>query len=94
MSVCNSIGETRTLSVTISPPLKDDDTITAVLDWDPDNCTLKDIINLMSHIFLEGLNKKITIKSIREGNSITVTCTFPLDQYHLFIIEGRRLCNH
>ena len=87
VSVRQCLGET--LSVTTSPPSLKDETITVVLDWDPDNCTLKDIINVMSRIFPEGLNKKITIKSIREGNSITVTCTFPLDQYHLFITKAR-----
>ena len=54
--VCCCLGET--FPVTTSPLLKYDETIIAVLDKDSDNCTLNYIINLMSHIFPEGLNRK------------------------------------
>ena len=84
--VRHCLGET--FSVTISSPLLKDEIITVVLDWDPDNCTLNDITNLISHIFPEGLSKRISIKVINEG-SICVTCAFPHDQHCLIIAKAQ-----
>ena len=64
-------------SVTIiSPPLKCE-TVTFVLDWDPDDYTLNDIRTLLSAVF-QRLAKRVTVKVVKQGNSITITCTFPL----------------
>ena len=51
------------------------ETATFVLEWNPDETSLADIKNLLSIAF-ERLNKRVKVIVIREGNSITVTCTF------------------
>ena len=55
-----------------SPPLKCE-TATFVLGWEPDQHKLKDITGILS----KTCGKLVKIKFIKEGNSITVTCTFP-----------------
>ena len=55
-----------------SPPLKCE-TATFVLGWEPDQYKLKDITGILS----KTCGKLVKIKFIKEGNSITVTCTFP-----------------
>ena len=55
-----------------NPPLKCE-TATFVLDWEPDQHKLKDIKGILS----KTCGKLVKIKFIKEGNSITVTCTFP-----------------
>ena len=55
-----------------SPPLKRE-TATFVLGWEPDQHKLKDITGILS----KTCGKLVKIKFIKEGNSITVTCTFP-----------------
>ena len=55
-----------------SPPLKCE-TATFVLGWEPDQHKLKDITGILSKM----CGKLVKIKFIKEGNSITVTCTFP-----------------
>ena len=48
-----------------------------VLEWDPDKTSLADIENLLSVAF-ERLNKRVKVIVVGEGNSIIVTCTFPV----------------
>ena len=55
-----------------NPPLKCE-TATFVLDWEPGQHKLKDIKGILS----KTCGKLVKIKFIKEGNSITVTCTFP-----------------
>ena len=55
-----------------SSPLKCE-TATFVLGWEPDQHKLKDIKGILS----KTCGKLVKIKFIKEGNSITVTCTFP-----------------
>ena len=55
-----------------SPPLKCE-VATFVLGWEPDQHKLKDITGILS----KTCGKLVKIKFIKEGNSITVTCTFP-----------------
>ena len=55
-----------------SPSLKCE-TATFVLGWEPDQHKLKDITEILS----KTCGKLVKIKFIKEGNSITVTCTFP-----------------
>ena len=45
-----------------------------VLDWDPTNYTLQDIRDIIA----ESVEENVQIRVIREGNSIIVTCFFPL----------------
>ena len=55
-----------------SPPHKCE-TATFVLGWEPDQHKLKDIKGILS----KTCGKLVKIRFIKEGNSITVTCTFP-----------------
>ena len=48
-----------------------------VLEWDPDKTSLADIENLLSVAF-ERLNKRVKVIVVGKGNSIIVTCTFPV----------------
>ena len=63
--------------VSKNPSLLKCETAKFVLDWDPaDNYTLKDIEDILV-VSLKKLAKKVKIVVIKEGNSITVVCTFP-----------------
>ena len=63
------------LEVSKSSPLKCE-TAKFVLEWDPDQTSLADIKNLLSVAF-ERLKKRVKVIIVNEGNSITVTCSFP-----------------
>ena len=63
--------------VTKIPCLLKCETAKFVLDWDPtDDYTLKDIEDILA-VSLKKLAKRVKIVVIKEGNSITVICTFP-----------------
>ena len=57
-----------------SHPLLKCETAIFVLDWDPTNCTLQDIRDIIA----ESVKENVQIRVIRKGNSIIVTCFFPL----------------
>ena len=59
-------------TVKTSPPLKCE-TATYTLDWEPDEHKLKDITDILS----KSSGKHVKLIRVKEGNSITVTCTFP-----------------
>ena len=59
-----------------------------VLEWDPDKTSLTDIKNLLSVAF-ERLNKRVKVIIVTEGNSIIVTCTFPLSLTTLLIAKAQ-----
>ena len=75
--------------VTATPPSIRFETATFVLDWDPDDYTLNDIRTLLSVVF-ERLAKRVTVKVIKEGNSINVTCTFPLNLLGPLIAKAQK----
>ena len=60
--------------VTRTPSLLRCETAIFVLDWDPTGYTLQDIRDIIA----ESVEDNIQIRVIREGNSIIVTCFFPL----------------
>ena len=62
--------------VTFTPSSLKCETATFVLNWDPGDYMLNDITNLLSEVF-ERLHKWVTVKVVKEGNSIIVMCTFP-----------------
>ena len=68
-SLC--LGES--LKVTTTPPLLQCETIMFVLNWDPRDCTLEDIEEIVS----ESLGRNVEIRYIQRGRSIVVTCFFP-----------------
>ena len=57
-----------------SHPLLKCETANFLLDWDPTNYTLQDIRDIIA----ESVEENVQIRVIREGNSIIVTCFFPL----------------
>ena len=70
-SLC--LGES--FKVTTTPSLLRYETIVFVLNWDPVDCTVKDIEEIIS----ESLGRNVEIRYIQRGRSIVVTCFFPLD---------------
>ena len=61
--------------VTRTPSLLRRETAIFVLDWDPTSCTLQDIQDIIAES-IEG--EGVQIRVIREGQSIIITCFFPL----------------
>ena len=76
-------------SATTTPTPLISETATFVLDWDPDDYTLNDIRTLLSVVF-QRLAKRVTVKVIKEGNSIIVTCTFPLNLLGPLIAKAQK----
>ena len=70
-----------------SSPLKCETAI-FVLEWNPDETSLADIKNLLSITF-ERLNKRVKVIVIKEGNSITVICTFSFNLTALLISKAQ-----
>ena len=56
-----------------------------VLNWDPKDCTLQDIEDILS----ESVEGNVQIRVIREGQSIIVTCFFPLSLTALLITRAQ-----
>ena len=56
-----------------------------VLDWDPKGCTLEDIKDILA----ESVNGNVQIRVIRENQSISVTCFFPLNLTTLLIARAQ-----
>ena len=50
------------------------ETAVFVLNWDPTNYTLQDVQDIIA----ESVEENVQIRVIRKGNSIIVTCFFPL----------------
>ena len=76
VSVELCLGESFQVSK-VPSPLKCE-TAKFILDWDPtDDYVLKDIKDILAVSF-KRLAKRVKIVVIKEGNSITVVCTFPL----------------
>ena len=71
----------ESFKVTNSPSLLKCETIVFVLNWDPKDCTLKDIEDIISM----SLEINVEIRYIQRGNSIIVTCFFPLNLTTLLI---------
>ena len=84
-TVCLCLEEI--FSVTTTPTPLTGETATFVLNWDPDGYTLNDIRALLSAVF-QQLAKRVTVKIIKEGNSIILTCTFPYDLLGSLIVKA------
>ena len=87
MSVRLCLEEIFPITATPTPLISE--TATFVLDWDPDDYTLNDIRTILSVVF-ERLAKRVTVKVIKEGNSIIVTCTFPLNLLGPLIAKAQK----
>ena len=75
MSVRLCLNETFQVSAP-HPPLKYE-SITFVVEGNPDNYMLDDVRNLLSSTF-EILSRSLHLVVIKEDNSITISCTFPI----------------
>ena len=71
--------------VTNTPSLLKCETAVFVLDWDPKDCTLEEINDIIS----ESVEGNVQIRVIRKGNSIIVTCFFPLNLTTLLIARAQ-----
>ena len=61
--------------MTTTPSLLRCETVVFILNWDPVDCTLEDIEEIVS----ESLGRNVEIHYIQRGRSIVVSCFFPLD---------------
>ena len=75
----------ESFKVTKSPCLLRCETAVFVLKWDPKDCTLDDINDLLS----EALEMDVEIRYIKDGRSIIVICFFPLNMTTLLIIKAQ-----
>ena len=71
--------------VTNTPSLLICETAVFVLNWDPNNCTLETIEDILS----ESVEGNVQIHVIREGKSIIVTCFFPLSLTNVLIARAK-----
>ena len=75
----------ETFKVTNTPSHLQCETAIFVLNWDPKDCTLEDIEDILS----ESVEGNVQIRVIREGKSIIVTCFFPLSLTTLLIARAQ-----
>ena len=64
----------KSFKVTRIPSLLQSEKAIFDLDWDPNDCTIKDIEGIIS----KSLGTSVEIRYIQRSNSIIVTCFFPL----------------
>ena len=64
------------------------ETVTFILDWNPDDYILDDIREVLSETF-ERLSIYVQINVITKTNSIAVTCTFPLSLFASLIAKAQ-----
>ena len=76
----------KKFEVTKFPLILHQETAIFVLDWDPARYTLQDIRNILA----ESLEGNVMIRDIRKGNSIIITCFFPINLTTLLIAEAHR----
>ena len=86
--VCNCLR--KCFKVTKEPSLLQCETAVYVLDWDPEDCTLEDIKNILA-VSVEG---NVQILDLREGKSIVVTCSFPLSLTPFLIAKAQETLHH
>ena len=74
-----SFKETKT------PSFLQCETMIVVLNWNPMNVTLEEIEDLLS----ESFERNVKIQRVTDGNSITVTCFFPLNLTSVLIEKAQ-----
>ena len=86
--VSNTLGEcfkgTKKLS------LLQCETAVYVLDWIPRDCTLEDVKDILA----ESVEGNVQICNLREGESIVVTCFFPLSLTPFLIAKAQETLHH
>ena len=84
--VCGSLKDM--LSQNQSTSFSTCETIEFILGWEPDKHSLNDIRHLLEEAFKE-LNKRISIRSIQEGNSIIIVCYSPHHLLAALFLEAK-----
>ena len=88
-SVCQktkaSLCLDKSFKVTNTPSLLKCETVIFVLNWDPKDCTLKDIEDIIS----VSLDMNVEIRYIRRSNSIVVICFCPHSLTTLLIARAQ-----
>ena len=84
--VCGSLKDV--LSQNQSMSFSTCETIEFTLGWEPDEHSLSDIHHLFEEAFKE-LNKRISIRSIRKGNSIIIVCYSPHHLLAALFLEAK-----
>ena len=64
------------------------ETIEFVLDWEPSDHSLDDIHQLLEKAF-DDSSKRITVRSIQEGNSIIIICYAPRYLINVLLLEAQ-----
>ena len=88
-SLCNEtkaslcLGES--FKVKNTPSLLQCETAVFVLDWNPSGCTLEDIKDILA----KSVDGNVVIHDLRDGNSVIVTCFFPLSMTSLLIAKAQ-----
>ena len=85
MKMKASLCLNENLKVTRTPSLLQCETAVFVLKWDPVDCTLEDIEEILS----ESLGRNVEIRKVAKGNSIIVTCFFPVTLATLLIARAQ-----
>ena len=75
----------KSFKVTNTPALLQCETAVFVLNWNPKDCTLEDIEDILS----ESFERDVEIRYLAKGNSIIVTCFFPLSLTTLLIAKAQ-----
>ena len=75
----------KSFKVTNTPALLQCETAVFVLNWDPKDCTIEDIEDILS----ESFERDVEIRYLAKGNSIIVTCFFPLRLTTLLITRAQ-----
>uniref|UniRef100_A0A1X7SSK7 Uncharacterized protein n=1 Tax=Amphimedon queenslandica TaxID=400682 RepID=A0A1X7SSK7_AMPQE len=81
---CNSLSISLCLRERFAsiPPLQCQ-TVTVVLDWEPEEHVLKDIMELLA----KASGKLLKIEYIKQTNSISVTCSFPFSDVGFIVLR-------
>ena len=77
----------ETFQVTVPHNPLQCETITFVLDWDPDEHMLDDVRNLLAVAF-QKLSLTVKVIVIKEGNSVIIKCCFPVHLAMLLIAQA------
>ena len=65
------------------------ETIEFVLEWEPDECSLDQIRNLLVTVF-NDIAQRVQVRMIKKSNSITITCYAPRHIMDVLLIEAEK----
>ena len=77
----------KTLDQIKTPALLECETIVVVIDWKADTDIKEDVENYLQLAFSD-YSIEIDVKSMREGNSVTITASFPLCLFERLLVSA------